>query len=511
MLSDGRGVYQGREGEIIEGRYRILQIGIESIDLAYLDGRGVKPSDKRDNNAPNETTDQSLCALSRPCVCSPDVPPARAFRRGEDRARVADWDAAVTYYRQAVQADPGKAEYRIALERAMLNASRVHLIPRANSRRRISSTPRWSNTGVSSNSIRATPKPSTRSCQLEKIIRDRIEAARPKVHSRSFENRRAQPATPLLNPASRAPFDYDFKAASLRDILTFLSNATGINVIYDASFQDRQVTDPLSGSIEQALNSLLSSNEFVLHSARPAHHRRRAGYGTEPSQIRAASRADAADFVRRRHRDRADADGDHQNHHRRHHSSGDCSQQDEQYDYGSRNTAGRSMSSKQLVLSNDKPRAEITLDVKILEVSRSRTKELGLNLTQHQLGGIFSPDQAPAGSAGAASGATGTTDTRPFNLNTISQGVNTGDFYLTVPQAIIKFLATDARTTLSDRDAATRLGGRPAHSQGWRRRALSSDVVFANRRRRRECQPAVVVHLPHRWHQRDRDAAPRHR
>jgi hypothetical protein len=40
MLSDGRGIYQGREGDIIEGRYRILRIGVESIEMAYLDGRG---------------------------------------------------------------------------------------------------------------------------------------------------------------------------------------------------------------------------------------------------------------------------------------------------------------------------------------------------------------------------------------------------------------------------------------------------------------------------------------
>src|SRR5262245_18326257 len=49
-----------------------------------------------------------------------------AFRRGEARSRLGDWDTAVAYYRQAVQADPNKAEYRIALERAMLNASRLH-------------------------------------------------------------------------------------------------------------------------------------------------------------------------------------------------------------------------------------------------------------------------------------------------------------------------------------------------------------------------------------------------
>jgi hypothetical protein len=40
VLSDTRGVYYGREGETIEGRYRILRIGVESIDLAYLDGSG---------------------------------------------------------------------------------------------------------------------------------------------------------------------------------------------------------------------------------------------------------------------------------------------------------------------------------------------------------------------------------------------------------------------------------------------------------------------------------------
>ena len=40
ILSDTRGVYHGRENDTIEGRYRILKIGVESVDLAYLDGRG---------------------------------------------------------------------------------------------------------------------------------------------------------------------------------------------------------------------------------------------------------------------------------------------------------------------------------------------------------------------------------------------------------------------------------------------------------------------------------------
>ena len=41
ILSDGQNPpFLGKEGAIIEGRYRILKIGVESVELAYADGRG---------------------------------------------------------------------------------------------------------------------------------------------------------------------------------------------------------------------------------------------------------------------------------------------------------------------------------------------------------------------------------------------------------------------------------------------------------------------------------------
>ncbi len=41
VLSDTRGlVVHGREGAIIDGRFRILAIGADTIDIAYADGRG---------------------------------------------------------------------------------------------------------------------------------------------------------------------------------------------------------------------------------------------------------------------------------------------------------------------------------------------------------------------------------------------------------------------------------------------------------------------------------------
>ena len=39
-LSDGKGVMLGAEGDVIDGRFRIVRIGVESIVMEYLDGRG---------------------------------------------------------------------------------------------------------------------------------------------------------------------------------------------------------------------------------------------------------------------------------------------------------------------------------------------------------------------------------------------------------------------------------------------------------------------------------------
>ncbi|MEO2198602.1 MAG: tetratricopeptide repeat protein, partial [bacterium] len=52
---------------------------------------------------------------------------ASAFRQGEQSARAGDWDTAIAYYERALQDDPDRPDYRIALERATLAASRAHI------------------------------------------------------------------------------------------------------------------------------------------------------------------------------------------------------------------------------------------------------------------------------------------------------------------------------------------------------------------------------------------------
>ncbi len=97
---------------------------------------------------------------------------------------------------------------------------------------------------------------------------------------------------------------------------------------------------------------------------------------------------------------------------------------------------------ERLIRAHDKPRAEVVIEVQILEVNRSRAKQFGINLSDYALGLTFSPEVAPPNTSGAIP----PTPPPPFNLNTISQGVSTADFYLTVPTAFVRFLETDSHT-----------------------------------------------------------------
>ena len=87
----------------------------------------------------------------------------------------------------------------------------------------------------------------------------------------------------------------------------------------------------------------------------------------------------------------------------------------------------------QVIVANDKPRAEIIVDIEILEVNRERAREFGLDLTRHSLGSVYAPDAAPGGGAGG-------------NLFTAPPLVDVGDFFFSIPSFVIDFLETDEET-----------------------------------------------------------------
>ncbi len=382
-----------------------------------------------------------------------------AFRKGYDAARVADWDTAVVHYREAVQADPDKAEYKIALERAMLEASRIHY----------SAGKQAESAGDLDVAVREYRRaseydPTNRSiaskvAELDQTIRDRIEATRPKPPLQAMRDRaRGLSPTPTLNPASKEPLDIKFTNASVRDILNFIGNASGINVTFSADYRDPPAYSVQLSSVtlEEGLRQILSANTLfykvlnehtILVIADTAQNR--AKYEEQVVRTFYLSHADAVEVAQLLNtvlRVPGVA------------VIPTISPNKSRNTITVRGTAAMVAIMEKVVEANDRPSAEVLLDVSIMEVNRSRAKQYGIDLTAYSVTGIFSPEAAPSGGTGAGGGtgsgggggtATGGSFTVPlFNANTVSAGISAADFYLAIPQAIARFLESDTRTKL---------------------------------------------------------------
>lgn len=391
---------------------------------------------------------------------------AQAFRKGDLAMRAGDLDQAVAYYRSAVQAAPDNANYKIALERAMQAASRQHLERAHEFEQKDQLEAALSEYRLASEYDPTNRQAIAKVAALDRTIRDRIEASRPKPPIQEMRERVERSSQVLLNPASKVPLNFHFSNTNLKDILTFISNATGISIIYDQGVQDHATTLNIDGAtVEQVLNQLLSTNQLtykivndrtilVFQDVTPKHLQ----YDEQVIKTIYLSNADPTELtqilsaVMR--------------------VTGMAIQpvifpNKTANSITIRGTTQVVQILERVIAQNDKPRAELVFDIEILEVDRTRAKTYGLNLNEYAIGGIFSPEVSPSGATTTTTttGATGTTApgttstaaTRatspsgvsgppPFNLNTISQGINTADFYLAVPAAVVKFLESDSHT-----------------------------------------------------------------
>ena len=180
---------------------------------------------------------------------------------------------------------------------------------------------------------------------------------------------------------------------------------------------------------------------------------------------------------------------------------------------------------EQMIAQNDKPRAEIVIDVEILEVNRTpreavRPQSVRVRDRRRLLAGGGAEQCRPRQTPGTGTGGDGgdrDDDRRvdaaerrlsppPFNLNTITQGVSTADFYLAVPTALVRFLETDTQHEARRQAAAARRRRIEADAEAGRPDSGDLDQLHAARHRRRRRQPAELVHLPGRRREHRHDA-----
>ena len=371
---------------------------------------------------------------------------SRANGRGEAAARGGDWDTAVERFRRAVQEDPDRIDYQIALQRAMINASVQHLdqarlleargqIEDALREYRRASQYDPSNRQIAGKAV-----------EMERRIRDAVEAARPLPTIQQLQQSVQQNPEPLLNPASNDPIDVVFNNASLRDILNSLGMSAGINVTFERDYQDRSYTVQMRGvTFQKALDQIFAGNPLFYKAINertilviPDNTQKRALYSKQVIRTFFVSHADATEVAQILNvviRIPALA------------VAPQIVANKTNNTITVRATANIVAIIERVIEQNDNPKAEIVIDIQILEVNRSRAKQFGIDLSEYSIGGVFSPESDPRGTTGG----TATVSTflpQPFNLNTVTRGVSTVDFYLGVPSAVVQFLESDSETRL---------------------------------------------------------------
>ncbi|HSD67395.1 MAG TPA: secretin N-terminal domain-containing protein [Vicinamibacteria bacterium] len=348
-----------------------------------------------------------------------------AFRAGEKADRLQDYDRAVLEYQKAVKDSPDNVQYRRALQRARLRAATDH----ANMGRRLAGRGLYSE---AMNEYRLALEfdpdvPGVAEGMREaEAERQRGRASLLEAKARARE--RALPGLDL-GPEAQQPLGLVFRNASLREAYLALGRAAGVNVTFDPSFQDATVSLDLKGvGFDQALNALAAAGrtfhrvvDAKVLNVVPDTATKRREFEQQAVKTLFLSNADlkeTIDLLRvvlgaRRVAPVPGANA-----------------------LTINDTPDKVAAAERIVEIVDKRRAEVVVEVQILEVSRNKLKEYGIYLTS----GLDS-----SGTEGIASGIfPDPTRTNP------SQGPYDRDNLVvtSLPGAVVRLLETDTSTRL---------------------------------------------------------------
>jgi general secretion pathway protein D len=353
----------------------------------------------------------------------------RAFRQAQDHEQMKHWDLAVMAYQKAISLDPVNKKYESALFRARMQAAQTHL-----GRGRLHRSAGQLDLAQVEleQSVALDPTNDVAVQELKRVAED-IEARRLETAGGSAaekakakaKGRRAAP--PMLNPASDKPIDVTFPPDTpIKRIYQALCTASGINVIFDPQLKDDKFTIDLRNlTFQKALETAMRQaghfykviDEKTILVAQDTQQNRKE-YEDQVVRTFFLSNGDVKD-VSTMVRGLLDL--------RR---MGTISQLNA---IVIRDTADKVAVAERLIEVNDKAKAEVVIDVELLQLSSNKLLDLGVALSSYSITGTLN-----TGSTGGTGGTT--TPTLPWNeLIKISLS----DFNFTVPSIIVNFIKTN--------------------------------------------------------------------
>jgi general secretion pathway protein D len=201
-----------------------------------------------------------------------------AYQKARGAEKMKEWDTAVAQYERALEIDPENMRYKVSLQRARLEASRVHCekgksLQTAAQQATGSERARLAQLAATELelTVRLDPTNQYAGVELGKAVRmiSETQAAlsNDKNTLEQMKKRanitKAQP--PQLNPASNEPISLSFPHETpVKDIYRALGNAYGINILFDQAVKDDRIAIELKDvTAQEALERVMqAANHF---------------------------------------------------------------------------------------------------------------------------------------------------------------------------------------------------------------------------------------------------------
>lgn len=363
-----------------------------------------------------------------------------AFQKAKTAEQSKDWDQAIAEYQKALDVNPSNSLYQINLSRAKLEASRVHF--QKGKTLRASALNARGEDQIRLMQLAATElelvvrlDPTNQYAAVEygkavNALREATLAGQPmtidELKKRAKANiTKSQP--PQLNPSSDQPISLTFPHETpVKEIYKALGNAFGINILFDQAVKDDRIAIELKDvTAQQALERLMqAANHF--YKALDEHT-----IIVVPDNPQA--RRDYEDLVIRTF----------------YLSNGDAEQVTNVVRtmiearnvfplkalnaITIRDTADKVRIAEKIIEANDKAKAEVVVDVELLQIDLDKQREIGAVVTG--LGGSLFAGNVP----------TDTTGPKPSNLDTL-RGIRSSNLNFTIPSISYNLIKTVGNT-----------------------------------------------------------------
>jgi general secretion pathway protein D len=299
-------------------------------------------------------------------------------REGKQAAAHENWDAAVYHYLELVARDPDNVEYRIGLRRARQNASHDHF-ERGIALRNMGQLSAARNDLQMA--VQLDPTNQYAEQVLEDVVQEIVILSRPGGEAELEELKRlaseAKVKPPVLDPKSKEPITLNFpRPKPVKEIYQAMAKAYGFNVIFDPKLRDDKLPIELNDvTAERALElvmqhaghfyKVLDSNTIIIAEDTPQNRREYEDLVIKTFFLSNADVKEVDKLLRSLIEARRLATNEQLN------------------AITLRDTADKVAIAEKLISANDKAKAEVLVDVELMEVDVSKQSELGMNLSTY--------------------------------------------------------------------------------------------------------------------------------